>query len=610
MSWLDDVLKKQAAADLKKKEEEEAFLARRAQEQAERAENNANRGKQSSAHSFLDFDDLDDLEDGPAPEAAPEPSSDEESEEEPQPIQQKKPSYGYSKPERSFDQILESDEEDLEAVHPVLGPMIEECGREVRKVVGPILQHGFVQGLLENAAKDAQERHISFEEALREPQTFMQLVELNDRIRTRGDEEVERLNKRFGYMLEHIGKMAPDKEYVKYKKQREEMNKEIPEVGGISSFAKVPLALDFGNKYKQEGLALFKTEKFREAIDAWQKGDEALKRFGAHKGVTAENKDLIELHCAILRNVAQAAIKLESWNEALDAANRALELNDCDHKAWFRKACALEGIGSVDKSATCLDTIERIAVNLPDRANVLQEIRSKREKLRSMKERSKDDEKQMAQKSLNKGIFANGKDAVAGERKAPAAFQGKLPKWQPKTAGATRAKPSESVKRGLRPGEFHPEPRQAADPQPQAELRPDSFVPVKDKATPSVKRAPVQLTDSAAADLLDDLYDVYTDSLFVERVEKLIGDIDFDVRQFMQHMGSVAVDASKPVLEKYGFEASKKGMAYMQAAIEERSQGPNGNKKLREKALKTRKAMYGPEDCEMYERMLQLAGEA
>mmetsp|Transcript_49624 Transcript_49624/g.153456 ORF Transcript_49624/g.153456 Transcript_49624/m.153456 type:complete len:99 (+) Transcript_49624:1-297(+) len=85
---------------------------------------------------------------------------------------------------------------------------------------------------------------------------------------------------------------------------------------------------------------------------------------------------ILELHSAVLRNLAQAAIKLELWGEAIDAADRVLEMNSDDHKAWFRKACALEGLGNFTDARVCLDRIEEIAVGRPDRDRLLQSART------------------------------------------------------------------------------------------------------------------------------------------------------------------------------------------------------------------------------------------
>merc|ERR1719281_655000 len=108
---------------------------------------------------------------------------------------------------------------------------------------------------------------------------------------------------------------------------------------------------------------------------------------------------MYELHGAVLRNLAQACIKLEKWAEGIEAADDAIKIDDQDHKAWFRKACALEGLGKIEEIEACLQQVDDISVGRTDRDRIQKETKLKREKILSIKE--KDDK-------FQKRILMNG----------------------------------------------------------------------------------------------------------------------------------------------------------------------------------------------------------
>merc|ERR1719230_2100792 len=103
-----------------------------------------------------------------------------------------------------------------------------------------------------------------------------------------------------------------------------------------------------------------------EALASWRQAEEALRKFKAPESDKNGNKIIAELHIAVLKNVAQAAIKCEYYTEALDAADDAIKIDSEDHKAWFRRACALEGLGLLEPAEEALIRIEELAVGLPD----------------------------------------------------------------------------------------------------------------------------------------------------------------------------------------------------------------------------------------------------
>merc|ERR1712176_1200034 len=130
---------------------------------------------------------------------------------------------------------------------------------------------------------------------------------------------------------------------------------------------------------------------------------------------------IAEVHMAVLKNVAQAAIKLGYWSEALEAADDALRIDSQDHKAWFRKACALEGLGRYEEEEEALDKIDECAVGRIDRGRIVKDINTKRSNLQLIYEQNKETQKKSLTRALAKGIFS-------GDREQEALTQESIPK--------------------------------------------------------------------------------------------------------------------------------------------------------------------------------------
>merc|ERR1719356_1993726 len=102
--------------------------------------------------------------------------------------------------------------------------------------------------------------------------------------------------------------------------------------------------MNWGLKCKKDGMLEWERGNWPEAHASWYQADDALRRFKALDGGAADRK-LLGLHGVILNNLAQACIKLGYWRDALVATDAAIEINPDDHKAWFRRAVACEGLG-------------------------------------------------------------------------------------------------------------------------------------------------------------------------------------------------------------------------------------------------------------------------
>jgi len=304
-------------------------------------------------------------------------------------------------------------------------------------------------------------------------------------------------------------------------KEVKESKAEAESRGGrtILDMAGFKLAFDFAQKCKKDGLLEWQRQEWQEAFWSWEQGDDVLRRFRAPPKVA--ERLLSDLHAAILKNLAQAAIKLERWGEAVDAADRALQISE-DHKAWFRKACALEALGRIDEACSCLERIEELAVGRVDRERLCQDVQRRRQRLIRASEKNASFVQRMVQTGLLQGALSAGGDAVKD-----------IANGSP-----------------IRPLDLRPNPQR----------RPGM--------TTSHVRSRV-ITKDAAWDLAAELSEVYQDPSFISGVDKLICDVRCDCARFVEHLAGVALVVQKPVLCKWGFTPSLQGCLEMKLALRE-----------------------------------------
>merc|ERR1712217_506593 len=119
-------------------------------------------------------------------------------------------------------------------------------------------------------------------------------------------------------------------------------------------------------------------------------GDEMLKNFRAEPHLEKENKELKTMHRACLNNKANAALKMDQWQNALRAADAALKLKMDDEKALFRKAQALEGIGKTQEALETLDEIEQIAEDMDEnfKEAIMADVDERREEIKDIERKA------------------------------------------------------------------------------------------------------------------------------------------------------------------------------------------------------------------------------
>ena len=107
-----------------------------------------------------------------------------------------------------------------------------------------------------------------------------------------------------------------------------------------------------------------------------------MKKWKVNKSMKNEHKWLTDSHLACLKNKSQAALRLELFQTALDAANDALKLDIEDHKAWYRKLQAEKGLGKFKEAEESLLRLEDIAQWCPDRRRILKDCETERKLLK------------------------------------------------------------------------------------------------------------------------------------------------------------------------------------------------------------------------------------
>lgn len=415
-----------------------------------------------------------------------------------------------------------------------LTEQLEDCSMEVKRLVAPILQYKITEATMYNFLREARELNTTLSELLQSEEKVTMLRGLRKRIDTGGAADAERMMEEYDMRSRRL---MFDKHRAKEMEKKERV---------LSDCDTLVKCLNWGQKCKKDGMIEWANGNYEEALASWRQAEDALKKFKAPESDKNGNAIIAELHIAVLKNVAQAAIKCGYYTEALDAADDAIKIDDKDHKAWFRQACALEGLGRFEEAEEALSRIQELAVGLPDQRRIQKDAQAKRDKLQALADRNNATQKRGLEKALAKGIFG-------GDRE-------RLP------VASTPKKDPEALL------EVEAEKLQAAVPHSGPRKR---------------------LTKDGADDLLEDLRSAYSETPFQKQVRKLALDVRRDRVEFMTHMRKVCLSVQQPILQKWGFEPSAKGVKEMQAAIQDHTIGQKADDSLRDKADKVTQVLYG-----------------
>mmetsp|Transcript_63440 Transcript_63440/g.138136 ORF Transcript_63440/g.138136 Transcript_63440/m.138136 type:complete len:608 (+) Transcript_63440:43-1866(+) len=446
--------------------------------------------------------------------------------------------------------------EEMNKSREEVAELLENCSMQVKRLVAPMLRYKPVESLLWTVYSQAKQSGLPFEEFVERADIIEGLQSARQQLDRGGEHAATLMQEEADALVEKMNGAVLDKRRM----EDRERGRVTIDMTGLKA------VLEYAQKCKKDGLVEWERQNWDEALLSWQQGDDVIRRFRAPMRSLEENELISELHGALLRNMAQAALKLERWREAAAAAERALELDDQDHKGWFRRACALEGLGRLEEAQECLTRIDEIAVGRPDRARLVADTQRRRAKLSSLQERHGARQRRMLQKSLATGVFGGKEEAT------------------PQRLDVDPSSPSPIHSSG--------------------ERLPTAPAPV---ARRTAAEAAKTLTREGARDLLAALQEAYSNTRFVQRVDKLIGDMRFDVQNFLAHHGRLALEVQGPILRSWGFEASETGVAEMTGAIAAHTEGPFGDPQLRRQAAVLSRALCGSPELGMYERVRRAA---
>lgn len=482
--------------------------------------------------------------------------------------------------------------------------LLEDCPMEVKRLLTPILHHKITQLSLQVYLQEAKERKIPFSQCLEQAYGSHELQVLREAIDAGGDKGAARL------LEEYTARSRQEQADEQKRKEEADRGKRV-----VTDTETVASQLNQAQRLRKDGYIEWHKGNLKEALAAWRQASVHIKHHKLPDVDTEGNRMIAEVHIAVLKNIAQAAIKLGYWTEALTAADDALRIDDQDHKAWFRRACALEGLGRFEEEEEALKVIEDIAVGRPDRERIMRDLGLRREKVQSLTERDKETQKKCLSMALEQGIFSgNRKEQPSGQMLPAPPLKKKNPTddgpgdyaiTQTAAVKAGQALSSRKV-RDLRPGTEVKVLEVAFEGRTETRVRarieqPAGWITLQDpkghryatkQPSLSVPKG-LRLTKDSAAALVEELRHAYSDSGFQLQVAKLAEDMLRDRYEFVIHLRAVALAVQAPVLEKWGFEPSLEGVTEMQRALRDHIAGDARDAVLAEKVEELRRLLHG-----------------
>lgn len=445
---------------------------------------------------------------------------------------------------------------------------LEEAPAEIRKLIAPIFHIKMVEQFLwevydecerRNAQPDLIQEKVRFADRLQQEKSMRELRFFREQFQEGGVKRMEELEKENETLT--AAKQAVEDKKKEVQPQRIDMTT-------------LKQLLEYAQECKFEGNNLFKEGLYEEALSLYSQADEAMKKWKIDKHLKNEHKWFVDSHLSCLKNKAQAALRLELFQTALEAADAALKLDDEDHKAWFRKVQALKGLGKFAEAEEALVRLEDVGQWCPDRRRILKECEVERKRIQVAKAHNKHDAKEMLGKAFEQGVFS-----IDRERELEEAAKA----IEVNNAKSIEQGEAEQRKRVLYPSPHKPLRVEAEKPKKQEAV----------KAPPPVERK-IQLTAALAGDLMDDLAEAYSQKTFQDRVCKCARDSGYERSVFLLRLKDIAFEVQKPVLENWGFDGNEQGLREMTAAIRDHAVGEKEMPQwLKEKQDKCLHLLYG-----------------
>uniref|UniRef100_A0A3Q2PVB3 Peptidyl-prolyl cis-trans isomerase D n=1 Tax=Fundulus heteroclitus TaxID=8078 RepID=A0A3Q2PVB3_FUNHE len=160
---------------------------------------------------------------------------------------------------------------------------------------------------------------------------------------------------------------------------------DFPEDSDID-FKDVDKVLSAAEDVKNIGNVLFKNQDWKAAVNKYKKALRYLEASGELLDEEEEQKKLEPTAVSCFLNTAACKLKLQLWEEALESCDEALELNQENTKALFRRAQAWQGLKEQNKALADLKKAQGIA---PEDKAIINEMKKVQLKIQEEKEKEK-----------------------------------------------------------------------------------------------------------------------------------------------------------------------------------------------------------------------------
>jgi len=456
------------------------------------------------------------------------------------------------------------------------------CATNVKHLISPMFRYKITQQYLWKVLCEARKEGLMFCDKLREPQVYHRLMAIKAEI-TAGPYGVA------GWQAEEeVEEDLMDKMVVEADCIPGGIDGEAPDRKQVLDRREIQGVLDFGQQIKSEGNEAFANENWEGALTRYCQGDEMLKNFRAEPHLEKENKELKTMHRACLNNKANAALKMDQWQNALRASEAALKIKTDDEKALFRKAQALEGLGRTDEALEVLEEVEQIADDMDEeiREAILDDVRERREEIKDVEKKAAKDYQKLFKAMGDKEVFGGGRFLADGTSPPPAltgAEERQLKAMKDKRE-YLEAKSKYELEQRIREGK--PAIEQPKEPDMPTPNRP---------AAPGFRRMERTrtITRAQAEQLLDQLLEIYSEEAFQKKVHADAKAVMFETQPFIRRLKKTAFTVQEPLLTKWGFDPSEEGLQEMMVCLSDHTHRDSG---LRKKADETTKMLYGGED--------------
>ncbi|CAJ1377643.1 unnamed protein product [Effrenium voratum] len=405
---------------------------------------------------------------------------------------------------------------------------LEEAPAELKKLIAPMFHIRFVEDYLWMIFDECAKKQTHFHDKLRDAATMDQLLRMRENFQAGGEERMVELEKEWHAQC----KAMSDAEQRK--------KEQLPQNIDIHTLKHV---LEYAQECKREGNLRFQEGLYEEALHIYSQADDAMKKWKVDKQLKNEAKWLKDYHLACLKNKAQAALKLELFQTALDASEAALAIDEEDHKAWYRKVQAEKGLGKFKEAEESLTKLEDVAQWCADRRRILRDCEAERKRIKVARVKHKQSTQDMLGRAFQAGVFSLDRDREL----------------------------EEAAKKLEEP--IRPQVTDQKRPEARGKIRQNGLVPAwqAQRALLLAEARPLErkihLTAALAGDLMDELAAAYGQKWFQERVRKCARDSGYERSVFLMRLKDVAFEVQKPVLEKWGFEGNEHGVREMTAAI-------------------------------------------